>query len=120
MDFVAFEQLVLKVLFETHDPLAAPHLAYLARIPISRAERYLGRMVEQGTIVPRLDVAGQVEYVFAGRRNIPGARRAARTVRPAFGGGLGAAFAGSGYDQDQGADQAGERPGTTGATTSTS
>ena len=76
MDFVAFEQLVLKVLFETRDPLSAPHLAYMARIPVARAERYLGRMVEQGTILPRLDTAGQVEYVFAGRRTVPKKRPA--------------------------------------------
>jgi hypothetical protein len=82
MDFVAFEQLVLKVLFETHDPLSTPHLAYLARIPISRAERYLGRMVEQGTVLPRLDPSGQVEYVFAGRRDIPRQRQAARASNP--------------------------------------
>jgi hypothetical protein len=82
MDFVAFEQLVLKVLFETHDPLSTPHLAYLARIPVSRAERYLGRMVEQGTVLPRLDVTGQVEYVFAGRRDIPRQRQSARPAHP--------------------------------------
>jgi hypothetical protein len=89
MDFVAFEQLVLKVLFETHDPLSTPHLAYLARIPVSRAERYLGRMVEQGTVLPRLDGNGQVEYVFAGRRDIPRQRQSARAGHPTAGDRLG-------------------------------
>lgn len=94
MDFVAFEQLVLKVLFETRDPLSAPHLAYMARIPVARAERYLGRMVEQGTILPRLDTAGQVEYVFAGRRTVP-------KKRPAVAGeSTDAQGAGAAFDRD--------------------
>ena len=70
MDFAAFERLVLEVLFETRDPLTAPHLAYLGGISVTRAERYLGRMVEEGSIVPRLGGQGVVEYVFPGRRNL--------------------------------------------------
>ena len=80
MDFGAFEQLVLRVLFETPDPLSAPHLAYLARIPVQRAERYLGRMVEQGSIVPRVNAQGHVEYGFAGRRDLREPRRIAAEV----------------------------------------
>ena len=80
MDFGAFEQLVLRVLFETPDPLSAPHLAYLARIPVQRAERYLGRMVEQGSIVPRVNGQGHVEYGFAGRRDLREPRRIADEV----------------------------------------
>lgn len=77
MDFGAFEQLVLRVLFETPDPLSAPHLAYLAHIPVQRAERYLARMVEQGSILPRVNAQGQIEYGFAGRRDLRQARRIA-------------------------------------------
>jgi hypothetical protein len=77
VDFAAFEQLALKVLFETRDPLTAPHLAYLARIPVQRAERYLGRMVVEGSIVPRVGAQGWVEYAFAGRREIPEQRKVA-------------------------------------------
>jgi hypothetical protein len=78
MDFAAFERLVLEVLFETRDPLTAPHLAYLGGISVSRAERYLGRMVEEGSIVPKLSAQGVVEYVFPGRRNLEVRPREAR------------------------------------------
>jgi predicted transcriptional regulator len=77
MDFGSFEQLVLRVLFETPDPLGATHLAYLARIPVQRAERYLARMVEQGSIAPRVNAQGNVEYGFAGRRDLRESRRIA-------------------------------------------
>jgi hypothetical protein len=77
MEFGAFERLVLRVLFETQDPLTTPHLAYLAGIPVQRAERYLGRMVEQGTITPRLGSSETIEYVFAGRRQIDKERQTA-------------------------------------------
>jgi hypothetical protein len=78
MDFAAFERLVLEVLFETRDPLTAPHLAYLGGISVTRAERYLGRMVEEGSIVPRLGGQGVIEYVFPGRRNLEVRPREAR------------------------------------------
>jgi hypothetical protein len=74
MDFPAFEQLALQVLFESAEPVGAPHLAYLAGIPLRRAERYLGRMAEQGTVIPRVAADGSVEYVFPARR--AGRRRA--------------------------------------------
>jgi hypothetical protein len=80
MDFGSFEQLVLRVLFETADPLSAPHLAYLAHIPVQRAERYLARMVESGSIVPRVNTQGHIEYGFAGRRDLREARRIAAEV----------------------------------------
>ena len=86
MDFGAFEQLVLRVLFETPDPLSAPHLAYLARIPVQRAERYLARMVEQGSITPRVNNQGNVEYGFAGRRDLQDARRIADEMAEQRGG----------------------------------
>jgi hypothetical protein len=77
MEFGAFERLVLRVLFETPEPLTTPHIAYLAGIPIERAERYLGRMVEQGTLVPQLGANEVIEYVFPGRRKMEGERRIA-------------------------------------------
>jgi hypothetical protein len=78
MDFAAFERLVLEVLFETRDPLTAPHLAYLGGISVARAERYLGRMVEEGSILPRLGAQGVIEYVFPGRRTLEVKPRDAR------------------------------------------
>jgi hypothetical protein len=80
MDFAAFEQVVLQVLFETREPLTAPHLAYVAGIPVQKAERYLARLVEQGTVIPRLGTQGIVEYVFPGRRALPEGRRALSTA----------------------------------------
>jgi hypothetical protein len=77
MEFGAFERLVLRVLFETHEPLTTPHLAYLAGISVQKAERYLGRMVEQGTLTPRLGANEVIEYTFAGRREIDKERQLA-------------------------------------------
>jgi hypothetical protein len=68
MDYAAFEQLALQVLFETAQPLGAAHLAYLAGIPVRRAERYLGRMAEQGAVIPHVAADGSVEYRFPARR----------------------------------------------------
>jgi hypothetical protein len=68
MDFDEFEQLVLKVLFETDVPITAAHVAYLGRISVRTAERHLARMVEHGTLVVRTSAAGIVEYVYPGRK----------------------------------------------------
>src|SRR5688572_7704313 len=68
MDFEEFEQLVLKVLFETDVPVTAAHVAYLGRISVRTAERHLARMVEQGTLTVRTNNAGIVEYVYPGRK----------------------------------------------------
>ena len=54
MDFDEFEQLVLKVLFETDVPITAAHVAYLGRISVKTAERHLARMVEHGTLMVRI------------------------------------------------------------------
>lgn len=70
MDFEEFEQLVLKVLFETDVPVTAAHVAYLGRISVRTAERQLARMVEQGTLTVRTSAAGIVEYVYPGRKPI--------------------------------------------------
>jgi len=68
VDFDEFEQLVLKVLFETDVPVTAAHVAYLGRISVRTAERHLARMVEQGTLNVRTNNAGIVEYVYPGRK----------------------------------------------------
>jgi hypothetical protein len=79
MDFAAFEQLALQVLFETGEPLGAAHLAYLAGISVRRAERFLGRMAEQGSVVPHVGTDGTVEYLFPARR---GSRRRREAASP--------------------------------------
>jgi hypothetical protein len=68
MDFDEFEQLVLKVLFETDVPVTAAHVAYLGRVSVRTAERHLARMVEHGTLIVRTSAAGVVEYVYPGRK----------------------------------------------------
>src|SRR5262252_2072828 len=70
MDFDEFEQLVLKVLFETDVPVTAAHVAYLGRVSVRTAERHLARMVEHGTLNVRTSAAGVVEYVYPGRKPI--------------------------------------------------
>src|SRR4051812_17404620 len=71
MDFDEFEQLVLKVLFETDVPITAAHVAYLGRVSVRTAERHLARMVEHGTLIVRTSAAGIIEYVYPGRKPIP-------------------------------------------------
>src|SRR5277367_3522725 len=68
MDFDEFEQLVLKVLFETDVPVTAAHVAYLGRVSVRTAERHLARMVEHGTLLVRTSTAGVVEYIYPGRK----------------------------------------------------
>jgi hypothetical protein len=68
MDFDEFEQLVLRVLFETDVAITAAHVAYLGRISVRTAERHLARMVEHGTLIVRTSAAGIIEYVYPGRK----------------------------------------------------
>ena len=75
MDFDEFEQLVLKVLFETDVAVTAAHVAYLGRVSVRTAEKHLARMVEHGTLNVRTNAAGIVEYIYPGRKPI-----AARTA----------------------------------------
>jgi hypothetical protein len=82
MDFDEFEQLVLKVLFETDVPVTAAHVAYLGRISVRTAERHLARMVEQGTLTVRTSTAGIVEYVYPGRKPIAARAGNELTVGP--------------------------------------
>ena len=70
MDFDEFEQLVLKVLFETDVAITAAHVAYLGRVSVRTAERHLARMVEHGTRIVRTSAAGIIEYVYPGRKPI--------------------------------------------------
>jgi hypothetical protein len=82
MDFDEFEQLVLKVLFETDVPLTAAHVAYLGRISVRTSERHLARMVEHGTLNVRTSAAGIVEYVYPGRKPIAATLGAASVGPP--------------------------------------
>jgi len=82
MDFDEFEQLVLKVLFETDVPVTAAHVAYLGRISVRTAERHLARMVEHGTLTVRTSTAGVVEYVYPGRKPIATAMTGGASVGP--------------------------------------
>jgi hypothetical protein len=68
MDFEEFEQLVLKVLFETEVPVTAAHTAYMGRLSVRSAEKHLARMVEQGTLLVRSNTDGIVEYFYPGRK----------------------------------------------------
>lgn len=68
MDFEEFEQLVLRLLFETEVPVTAAHTAYLGRVSVRGAERHLARMVEQGTLLVRTSPEGVVEYYYPGRK----------------------------------------------------
>jgi TM2 domain-containing membrane protein YozV len=79
MDFDEFEQLVLKVLFETDVPVTAAHVAYLGRVSVRTAEKHLARMVEHGTLNVRTNAAGIVEYIYPGRKPIAARTAAADT-----------------------------------------
>jgi hypothetical protein len=79
MDFDEFEQLVLKVLFETDVPVTAAHVAYLGRTSVRTAEKHLARMVEHATLNVRTNAAGIVEYVYPGRKPISARATAADT-----------------------------------------
>lgn len=83
MDFEEFEQLVLKVLFETDVPVTAAHIAYLGHVGVRTAERHLARMVEQGTLLVRTSGSdGVVEYYYPGRKPIPTEVTALAAVGP--------------------------------------
>src|SRR6202142_2676357 len=69
MDFEEFEQLVLRLLFETEFPVTAAHAAYLGRTSVRLGGRHLARMVEQGTLLVRTAETGDmVEYYHPGRK----------------------------------------------------
>ena len=82
MDFDEFEQLVLKVLFETDVPITAAHVAYLGRTSVRTAERHLARMVEQGTLLVRTSAAGIIEYVYPGRKPLSNGNGAGGGIQP--------------------------------------
>lgn len=92
MDFEEFEQLVLRVLFETDVPVTAAHTAYLARVSVRTAERHLARMVEQGTLLVRTSGGaesagvggGVVEYYYPGRKPIAAAAASVAIGPPAI------------------------------------
>jgi len=82
MDFEEFEQLVLKVLFETDVPVTAAHTAYLGRVSVRTAERHLARMVEHGTLLVRTSGDGVVEYFYPGRKPLVVAEGSTFSVGP--------------------------------------
>jgi hypothetical protein len=82
MDFDEFEQLVLKVLFETDVPITAAHVAYLGRVSVKTAERHLARMVEHGTLIVRTSAAGIIEYVYPGRKPIMASASLSTAIGP--------------------------------------
>ena len=86
MDFEEFEQLVLRVLFETEVSVTAAHTAYLGRVSVRTAERHLAHMVEQGTLLVRTKVEGGVEYYYPGRKPLvppmPGTHAASGLAGP--------------------------------------
>lgn len=95
MDFEEFEQLVLRVLFETDVPITAAHTAYLARVSVRTAERHLARMVEHGTLLVRTSgssgssaaisgAEGVVEYYYPGRKPIAAAAAAVAVGPPSI------------------------------------
>jgi hypothetical protein len=81
MDFEEFEQLVLKVLFETEVPVTSAHIAYLGHISVRTADRHLAHMVEQGTLLVRTSTDGVIEYYYPGRKPLAVAT-ATMTVGP--------------------------------------
>src|SRR3569832_2984262 len=68
MDFEEFEQLVLKLLYETEVPVTAAHTTNQRRQTKRDTKRHLARMVEQGTLLVRTSPEGGVEYYYPGRK----------------------------------------------------
>jgi hypothetical protein len=68
MDYRAFEQRVLDVLFTTTIPLTPAHMAWVSHVPVAEAEQHLERMVEQGIVRKDCDMeTGDIAYVFPQR-----------------------------------------------------
>jgi hypothetical protein len=68
MDYRAFEQRVLDVLFTTTIPITPAHMAWVVHLPIAEAEKHLERMVESGILHKECDVeTGAVSYVYPQR-----------------------------------------------------
>ena len=76
-DFEAFEQLVLRLYFETSaPPLTTPFIVYASGIPQRRVERLLGIMLEAGTLAARTTPAGTLEFFVPGSPRPTGAPHA--------------------------------------------
>ena len=68
MDYRAFEQRVLDVLFTTTIPFTPAHMAWVAHLPIAEAEKHLEHMVEGGVLLKECDIEnGAVSYVYPQR-----------------------------------------------------
>lgn len=66
MDFETFEQLTLRVIYESRQAVTAVYLAYRTHLPSRLCERYLAHMIENGTLHARANAAGVVEYYVPG------------------------------------------------------
>jgi len=72
MDYRAFEQRVLDVLFQSNVALTPAHMAYYARVPIAEAEKHLESMVEQRILHKECDLeTGAVLYEYPQRALLP-------------------------------------------------
>src|SRR5262249_14095189 len=81
MDYRAFEQRVLDVLFTTTIPLTPAHMAWVAHLPIAEAEKHLERMVASGIVHKECDLeTGAVSYVYPQRALLE--RREPRALVP--------------------------------------
>ena len=81
MDYRAFEQRVLDVLFTTTIPITPPHMAWVAHLPIAEAEKHLERMVEGGVLHKECDLeTGAVSYLYPQRTLLE--RREPRALVP--------------------------------------
>jgi len=86
MDYRAFEQRVLDVLFTTTDPLTPVHLAYHTRVPVAEAEKHLEHMVEAQILHKECDEeTGAVSYVYPQRAMLEARNPPALTgMRPLY------------------------------------
>lgn len=68
MDYRAFEQRVLDVLFTTTIPLTPAHMAWVGQLPIAEAEKHLEHMVETGVLQKECDMeTGAIAYIYPQR-----------------------------------------------------
>jgi len=71
MDFDTFEQLALRAVYETDQPITCTFLAYRTCLPSRVVERHLGRMVEQGTFSVVVNAHDVLEYFVPGAQRRP-------------------------------------------------
>ena len=72
MEYRAFEQRVLDVLFTTTIPITPAHMAWVGQLPIAEAEKHLEHMVESGVLHKDCDLdSGAISYVYPQRALLP-------------------------------------------------